>query len=250
MTAKTNDNEPMRLNRYLALLGVGSRRACDDMIAAGRVMVDNRRVTTAGTRVVPGQNRVSVDGARVESPQQPLVLLLNKPLGVVCTVSDEFGRPTVLDLCKRYARKRRLFPVGRLDINTTGVILLTNDGILCYRLTHPRYQIPRIYVVRVHGLVNDRKLLRLEQLSSSRRRTEKRGVGVRFVKEIGRESILKITLHEGHNRQVRKMCESVGLKVTQLRRVQFGPITIRKMPLGACRPLEPGEMEKLRRATC
>lgn len=249
MTTNKNDTEPIRLNRYLAMLGVGARRACDDMIAAGRVKVDNQTVKTAGMRVVPGKNKVSVDGSPVESPPRPLVLLLNKPLGVVSTVSDPFDRPTVLDLCKRYARKRRLFPVGRLDINTTGAILLTNDGMLCYRLTHPRYQIPRIYVVRVHGLVNDRKLTRLDKLARPRRGSGKGWTGVRFVKEVGRESILKVTLREGRNRQVRKMCESVGLKIVQLKRVQFGPITIRKLPLGACRPLETRELEKLNRLT-
>lgn len=249
MTTKTNDTEPIRLNRYLAMMGAGSRRACDELIAAGRVMIDNRRVTSAGMRIVPGRDRVTVDGRAVESPPRPLVLLLNKPQGVVSTASDPFGRPTVLDLCKRYTRKRRLFPVGRLDVNTTGLILLTNDGMLCYRLTHPRHQIPRVYFVRVRGLVDDRKLARMETLSSSRRRAEGGGSAVRFVKEIGRESVLRITLREGRNRQVRKMCESVGLGVVHLKRVQFGPITIRKMPLGACRPLEPGELEQLRRLT-
>ncbi|MEJ2720626.1 MAG: pseudouridine synthase [bacterium] len=249
MTAKTNDTEPIRLNRYLAMMGVGSRRACDDLIAAGRVMVDNERVTSAGMRVVPGRNRVKVDGRVVESPPRPLVLILNKPQGVVSTASDPFGRPTVLDLCKRYARKRRLFPVGRLDVNTTGLILLTNDGMLCYRLTHPRYQIPRVYVARVRGQLDDRKLARMERLSSSRRRPQGSPGAVRVVKEMGRESVLRITLHEGRNRQVRKMCESVGLRVVELKRVQFGPITIRKTPLGACRPLEPGELEQLERLT-
>ncbi|UCH82871.1 MAG: rRNA pseudouridine synthase [Candidatus Latescibacterota bacterium] len=249
MTVNPSDTETIRLNRYLAMLGVGARRACDDIIVAGRVKVDNRTVRVVGTRVVPGQNRVSVDGVPVENPQRPVVVLLNKPLGVVSTVSDPLQRPTVVDLCRRYARKRRLYPVGRLDINTTGAILLTNDGMLCYRLTHPRYQISRIYVVRVRGLVNERKLNRLDKLAMPRRSSGAQWTGVRFAKEIGRESLLRITLREGRNRQVRKMCESVGLKVIQLKRVQFGPITIRKLPLGACRPLEKGELDKLKQLT-
>jgi 23S rRNA pseudouridine2605 synthase len=139
--------------------------------------------------------------------------------------------------------------VGRLDINTTGAILLTNDGMLCYRLTHPKYEVPRVYMARVHGYVSDRKLARLEKLALPRLASRKRSNNVRLIKEIGHESILRITLREGRNRQVRRMCDSVGLKVVRLKRIQFGPIVIRKLPLGSCRPLETGELEKLRRLT-
>ena len=245
---KTSDTDPIRLNRFVAMLGAGARRACDEMITAGRVEVDGRRVTDPATRVVPGVNHVRVDGKSLSSPGQPLVLVLNKPLGVVSTVTDPYGRPTVLELCKKYTRKRRLFPVGRLDVNTTGLILLTNDGMLCYRLTHPRYQIPRTYQVRVRGTMNERKLVELQKLASPKRQSqEKPAPAVSLVRQMNRETILQVTLREGKNRQVRKMCESVGVRVVKLRRIKFGPLSIRNLPLGAVRPLERKELESLSR---
>jgi len=248
MKKTPSDIEPIRLNRFLAMIGVGARRACDEVIASGRVKVDGRRVREPGGRVVLGVNRVSLDDTPLENPPRPIVLLLNKPLGFVSTVTDPMGRPTILDLCKRYTRKRRLFPVGRLDINTTGAILLTNDGMLCYRLTHPRYEIRRVYNVRVRGVLDDRKFRRLVKLSTPRRRNAEAHPAVDLVKRLGKETILRITLREGRNRQVRWICETAGLRVVQLRRLQFGPITIRRLPLGAVRPLEKRETEQLRRA--
>lgn len=246
--AKKTDTDPIRLNRFVAMLGAGARRACDEMITAGRVKVDGRRVTDPATRVVPGVNRVSVDGKSLSAPGQPLVLVLNKPLGVVSTVSDPYGRPTVLELCKKYARRRRLFPVGRLDVNTTGLILLTDDGMLCYRLTHPRYEIPRTYHVRVRGTMNERKLVELQKLATPGRQSQETAApAVSLVRQMNRETILQVTLREGKNRQVRKMCESVGVRVVKLRRIKFGPLSIRNLPLGAVRPLEKKELERLNR---
>lgn len=248
MNKTPDDIESIRLNRFLAMIGIGARRACDEVIASGRVKVDGRPVRDAGRRVVPGVNSVSLDHTPLENPPRPIVLLLNKPLGVVSTVTDPMGRPTILDLCKRYTRKRRLFPVGRLDINTTGAILLTNDGMLCYRLTHPRYEIRRVYSVRVRGHLDSQKLRRLIKLAAPRRRSAEVQPAVDLVKKLGKESILRITLREGRNRQVRRICETAGLRVVQLKRLQFGPITIRRLPLGSVRPLEKRETEQLRRA--
>lgn len=230
------------------MLGVGSRRDCDGVIAAGRVKIDGEPVREPGVRVIPGVTRVDLDGAPLVNLPRPVVLLLNKPPGYVSTVSDPMGRPTVLDLCKRVASGRRLFPVGRLDINTTGVMLLTNDGALCYRLTHPRFQIARVYVVRVRGLVDEQKLRRLIRMGGRRMGGGAGPRPVELVKALGKETILRVTLHEGRHRQVRRMCESVGLRVVSLKRVQFGPITVRKLPLGAVRPLERKEIERLRHA--
>ena len=244
---KTSDRPTIRLNRFLAMLGVGSRRACDDIILAGRVVVDGRRVKEPGIQVVPGITRVSLDKSPLSNPPRRMVLLLNKPAGVMSTVSDPEGRPTVLDFCKRYARKRRLFPVGRLDFNSTGLILLTNDGSLCYRLTHPRFEIPRTYQVRVRGFMSPRKLARLTRMALESVRVKKPREPVAILKRGERESVLKITLHEGKNRQVRRMCETVGLRVVRLRRVGYGPISIRKLPLGSVRPLEPKELQSLER---
>jgi pseudouridine synthase len=205
------------------------------------------RATDLSTRVVPGVSRITIDRVSLGRPPRPLVLLLNKPTGVVSTVSDPFGRPTVLDMCKKYARSRRLFPIGRLDINTTGLILLTNDGELCYRLTHPRFEIARTYHVRVRGLINEKKLVGLRKLASPLHRSRNSRSSVELLKQLNRESVLNITLREGRNRQVRRMCESMGLRVVKLRRVRFGPLTVRGLPLGAVRPLEKAEMEGLRR---
>jgi pseudouridine synthase len=164
-------------------------------------------------------------------------------------VSDPENRPTVIDLCKQYARKRRLFPVGRLDINTSGVILLTNDGMLCYRLTHPQFEIQRVYTVKVRGLVDERRLRRLRRMAAGARRNAPADHTVEYLRTAGKVSTLKITLREGRNRQVRKMCEGVGLRVVQLKRVRFGPVSVRKLPLGSARPLEKKELDRLVRLT-
>ncbi len=230
------------------MLGVGSRRDCDQVAISGRVKIDGRPVREPGVRVVPGETKVTLDGAPLVNPPQRIVLLLNKPLGYVSTVSDPIGRPTVLDLCKHVVRGHRVFPVGRLDVNTTGAILLTNDGMLCYRLTHPKFGIARVYMVRVRGHVDGERLRRLARQGGKLAFGSGARSPVELVKDLGKETILRITLHEGRYRQVRRMCEAVGLRVVRLKRVQFGPVTIRKLPLGAVRPLEPKEIERLRRA--
>jgi pseudouridine synthase len=230
------------------MVGVGSRRECDEIIAAGRVKVDGGVVRDAGTRVTAGASRVALDGVPLSNPQERVVLLLNKPAGFVSTASDPLGRPTVLDLCRGYARRYRLFPVGRLDVNTTGAILITNDGLLCYRLTHPRFGVARIYMVRVRGIVDEQRLKRLGRLSGWRAGAGAWREPVVMVKSLGKECILRVTLREGKHRQVRRMCEAVGLRVVRLKRVQFGPVTIRKLPLGGVRPLDSKEIMKLYRA--
>ena len=248
------------------MVGVASRRDCDEIIVQGRVTVDGKRVSSPGVRVQPGVSRVTVDKLPIQQPTRPIVLILNKPTGVVSTANDPDGRPTVIDLCRAYAKRRRLFPVGRLDINTTGLLLLTNDGMLCYRLTHPRFEIPRTYHVRVRGIVDARRLARLaRQIGGGRRSDRPAGranakgrqrpkgeraeqqSNVQLVKDLGREAIIKITLYEGRNRQVRKMCEAVGLRVVSLKRVKFGPLSVRGVPAGSVRPLEPKELERLYR---
>jgi len=237
----------VRLQQFLAQLGVASRRACADLIAAGRVRVGGRVVRAPGERVVPGRDAVTVDGAALTRPPRRTVLLLHKPTGVVSTVVDPAGRPTVTDLCRRYARRTRLYPVGRLDINTTGALLVTNDGLLCYRLTHPRYGVVRVYQAWVRGAFDARKLSRLRGMAGAPRRAPGGGAraGAEVVKAMEGKTVLRITLQEGRNRQVRRMCEAVGLRVTRLARLSFGPVTIRGLPLGAVRPLEPGELRKL-----
>jgi 23S rRNA pseudouridine2605 synthase len=254
-TSKTEMNkpEPIRLNRFLAQLGVGSRRSCDDLIAAGKVIVDGKRVKRPGIKVVPGVNSVSVDGFKVERPARPTVLLLHKPTGVVSTVSDPENRPTVIDFCRKYGARKRLFPVGRLDVNTTGALLITNDGLLCYRLTHPSFEISKTYMVRVRGGYNDMKLARLQKMAGCDKNEKHPGRGgkpaVSLVKRLDKVTVLRITITEGRNRQVRNMCEAVGLRIVKLKRTNFGPISIRSLPLGSIRPLTKSELERLHNLT-
>ncbi len=165
-----SDADSIRLNRFLAQLGVASRRACDALIAAGRVRVDGRVVKEPGTRVNPGESSIEFDGARLGRPPKRVVLILNKPKGFVSTVTDPEGRPTVLDLCGPLGKRQRLFPVGRLDVNTTGALLMTNDGFLCFRLTHPRFGIARVYQVRVRGQLDEARVRRLEKMAASEAR--------------------------------------------------------------------------------
>jgi len=247
-------DDSVRLNRYLAQVGVGSRRACDDIIRSGRVVVDGSCVRAPGRRIEPRVTDVRVDGTPVSRPARPIVLLLHKPVGVISTVNDPGGRPTVVDLCRRYSKSMRLFPVGRLDVNTTGALLITNDGNLCYRLTHPRFGVPKTYVARVRGIVTTRTIERLRRMSGGRTRAGSTGsagrqnrAGAELTHTEGRTSTIRITLLEGRNRQVRRMCETVGLRVAKLKRVQFANVSIRKLPVGSVRPLESRELKALRR---
>jgi 23S rRNA pseudouridine2605 synthase len=241
-------DEPVRLNRYLAMVGVASRRSCDRIVQEGRVTVNGVVERSPGRRIRPGEDRVALDGKPLDGVPRRVVLLVHKPRGVVTTVSDPAGRPTVIELCRRFRHTGRLFPVGRLDINTTGALLLTNDGWLCYRLTHPRFGVPRIYRVRVHGRFDEKKRRWLERLGSEGQQDPKRRAQVRLVHLRGKHAVLEVTLREGRNRQVRRMCERAGLIVEDLVRVAFGPISIRGLPEGMVRPLTKKEMENLERA--
>ncbi|MDH4037320.1 MAG: rRNA pseudouridine synthase [Candidatus Krumholzibacteria bacterium] len=257
-----SDADSIRLNRFLAQLGVASRRACDSLIAAGRVRVDGRVVREPGTRVNPGESSIEFDGARLGRPPKRVVLILNKPKGFVSTVTDPEGRPTVLDLCGPLGKRQRLFPVGRLDVNTTGALLMTNDGFLCFRLTHPRFGIARVYQVRVRGQLDEARVRRLEKMAASearvarktkpepgRRQAPKPQPAVEVVARLEKEAVMRVTLLEGRNRQVRRMCEAVGLRVVALKRLSFGSISVRKMPVGAVRELTTRELSRLDQAT-
>jgi 23S rRNA pseudouridine2605 synthase len=217
------------------------------------VRIDGKIVRELGTKIVPGEHAVTVDGKPVARPPRRLVFLMHKPKGYVSTVSDPEGRPTVIDLMRSVARRQRLFPVGRLDVNTTGALLITNDGELCYRLTHPRFGIARVYQVRVRGDVSDAQLRRLLRLAQEGVRDYEQPrasrPAVEVVKQLQKEAILKVTLLEGRNRQVRLMCETVGLWVVELKRLSFGPVSIRKLPLGGIRPLEKRELDRLNALT-
>ena len=229
----------MRLARYLAHAGVASRRAAEKLIAEGRVSVGGEAVTDPA-RDVDEASGVEVDG-RAVAPEPREVWLVNKPAGVVSTASDTHGRPIVTELVES---DRRLYPVGRLDAATTGLILLTNDGELADRLTHPRYGVERVYRARVAPApVSERALRRLRdgiELDDGRTRP----AGVRQPEP----GVLELTLREGRKRQVRRMCEAIGHPVEELVRVAFGPLRLGSLAPGEGRRLTPAEVERLRKA--
>jgi pseudouridine synthase len=234
-------SESTRLNRFLAQAGVASRRGSDTLIAERRVAIDGVIVETAGARVDPGQV-VTVDGREVTA-ERHVYLMLNKPSGYVTTAADEQGRQTVLDLVKV---PQRVFPVGRLDLTTTGLLLLTNDGDLAMRLTHPRYGVEKTSRALVKGNVTPTELERLEfgvELDDGPTAPAK----ARIVGGDKGGSVLEITIHEGRNRQVRRMCEAIDHPVRALRRTAFGPLRLGVMREGATRPLDANELEALQK---
>jgi 23S rRNA pseudouridine2605 synthase len=230
----------VRLAKYLAHAGVASRRASEQLVFAGRVTVGGD-VVRDPARDVDGSLPVAVDGRPVRvSSGQRAVYAVHKPRGVVSTVSDPQGRPTVVSLVPS---ARRLYPVGRLDADTTGLILLTDDGELAHRLTHPSFEVPRTYHAKVrHAPVREEALQRLRagvELEDGRTAPAR-------VKRLAPDR-LEITIHEGRKRQVRRMCEAVGHPVIGLERVRFGPLWLGKLEAGRYRRLTAIEIEKLRR---
>jgi 23S rRNA pseudouridine2605 synthase len=242
----------MRLAKHLAHAGVASRRAAEGLIAQGRVRVDGEAARDPA-REVDEHSRVEVDGRLLTGAEPRVVYVLHKPVGVLSTASDPHGRPTVLELL---GEERRLYPVGRLDADSSGLILLTNDGELAHRLTHPSYEVPKTYRVRVGGgpvgaraLTALRTGVELEDgptAPADVRRLARRGS--RSAGESGGD-VLELTIREGRNRQVRRMCEAVGHPVLALQRVAFGPLRLGALEPGAHRRLGEAELRSLREAT-
>jgi len=236
--------EMERLQKYLAHAGVASRRKCEELIVAGRVSVNGETVTALGTQVDPQRDRVAVDGRPITPPRRHRYLLLNKPRGVLSTARDPHGRRTVLDLVPS---ERRLYPVGRLDMDSEGLLLLTDDGELAQRLTHPRYEHDRAYEVWVDGRPSQTTLQRLREgielqdgptwpAEVAVQRRESGGTWLRFV------------IHEGRKRQLRRMCEAVGHPVRRLVRVAMGPLALGELTQGQYRALTRQEQQALRKA--
>ena len=239
LPAGTNQKN-MRLAKHLAHSGVASRRASEELIFAGRVHVDGE-VVTDPARDVTGDERIQVDGEKVASaPAVRVVYALNKPAGVVSTASDTHDRPTVVDLV-RVPGDRRLYPIGRLDADSTGLILLTDDGDLAHRLTHPKFGVPKTYIAHVSGnRVSDGALKRLRSgIELEDGRTAPADVRRLSARE------LELTIHEGKKRQVRRMCDAVGHPVRSLRRIRFGSLHIGRLAEGQSRRLLPAEIEAL-----
>jgi 23S rRNA pseudouridine2605 synthase len=240
------DPDLSRLQKALAAAGVASRRTCEAMIADGRVSVNGRVVRELGTRVDPKLDTLAVDGIPVGAaePVKPVYIMLNKPIGYVSTVSDPHASKTVLDLLSQV--EERVYPVGRLDADSSGLLLLTNDGDFANRLTHPRYHVPKIYRVRVRGFVGRDVAIRLSDgIDLPEGRTAPSDL--RFVEyhEPTQSSVIDITLYEGRNRQVRRMMETVGHPVRELTRIAFGNLRLKGLLPGTWRKLRPEEVESL-----
>lgn len=233
----------MRLQKYLAACGAASRRAAERLIQEGRVTVDGQVVTAMGVQVEPGQT-VCLDGHVLEPEAQKYYLMYHKPAGEVSTASDPEGRATVMD---RFADfPARLYPVGRLDYDSEGLLLLTNDGELTRRMLHPSSQVDKVYLARVSHRVTPAEAHRLEKgvLVDGRVTAQAKA---KLLKVTPLYTDMLVTIHEGRNRQVRKMVEQIGHQVVMLRRIRFGPLALGDLPRGMWRELQPEELLALRK---
>lgn len=239
-----------RLQKILSTAGVASRRLSEELILQGRVSVNGTTVRELGTKADPSVDEIKVDGRRIKTEQRKRYVLLNKPRGYITTRSDPQGRPTVMDLVKGV--KEYIYPVGRLDYDSEGLLLLTNDGELAARLTHPRHEVEKVYEARVKGVPDDRTLDRLARgVPIEGRRTAPARIRASepFVKGSGEQTIVEIAIHEGRQRQVRNMFDAVGHPVVRLKRVRIGPIEDPHIPVGHWRDLTPQEVAKLERVS-
>jgi len=235
------------LQKILAQAGYGSRRACEQLILQGRVRINGQVVTQLGVQADPQCDVIEVDGKRVQLSEEHTYILLHKPAGVVTTRRDAHAARTVMDLLQGVSAA--VFPVGRLDADTTGALLLTDDGELAYRLTLPRYGVPKTYLVEVRGEVGEEALRRLREgvLLEDGMTAPAQVQKVRYLAG-RRTTLLGLTIHEGRKRQVKRMCMAVGHPVVRLHRERFGHLTLHQLPVGAWRYLTDEEIVALRRA--
>jgi len=232
-----------RLHKVMAACGAGSRRQCETFIAEGRVEVDGEIVDRPGVQVDPATQEIRFDGRRLR-PRAKRYYLLNKPRGVICSQRGDPDRPRAVDLLPPEVADERLYTVGRLDVESEGALLLTNDGELCHRVTHPSFAIAKTYRVEVDGVPDAETLAKMRRgVWLSEGRTG--GLEVRVLKRWGKRSLLQVTLTEGMNREVRRVCARFGHEVRRLQRVSIGPIRLGRLPVGEARPLRPAELAKL-----
>jgi len=236
-----------RLQKILSQAGVASRRASEQLMLEGRVTVNGTTIRELGTKADPARDDIRVDGRRVKVVEHHRYLLLNKPRGYVTTRSDPQQRPTVIDLLRGV--REYVYPVGRLDFDSEGLLLLTNDGDLAARLTHPSHGVARVYEARVLGVPDAHDLDRLSRgFSLGGQRTRPAEVKLLPLRREANEATILITIREGRNRQVRNMCEAIGHPVNRLQRVAIGPIRDARLKPGHWRELTPAEVERLRKA--
>lgn len=232
----------MRLQKYMALCGVASRRKSEEIITAGRVKVNDKITLEMGTKINPKKDIVKVDDRVIREEKNMIYIMLNKPMGYVTTLKDEKRRRTVIDLIEDVSE--RIYPVGRLDADTTGLLLLTNDGDLTYKLTHPSSEIIKRYIAIVEGVPNRMELEAFRNgIMLEGRKTAK--ASVKIAKRYEDESILDISIHEGRNRQIKKMCERINHPVKKLKRVALGELEIGGLDVGNWRYLNEEELEYL-----
>ena len=233
-------NMEERLQKYLAECGIASRRKCEEYIIQGKVQVNGKTITELGVKVNPEKDKITFEGKNVKQEERKVYILLNKPIGYVTTSDEQFGRDKVLDLVKV---RERVVPVGRLDMYTSGALILTNDGDFVYKVTHPKHEITKTYTVTVKGIIKNEEV---EQLRKGVKIDDytTRPAKVKILKTDEEKDIsrLEITIHEGKNRQVRKMCEAVGRKVLALHRTKIGNIGVKDLPLGKWRYLRDDEV--------
>lgn len=242
MPSAPNSAESVRLQVALARCGFGSRRACEEFIEAGRVSVNGTVVTSVGQKVNLRQDKVLVDDEAIR-PERPAYYMVNKPKGMLCTNRDPAGRPRVIDLFPKKAG--RVFPIGRLDENTVGLILVTNDGEMSHLLAHPRFRVPKVYQVQVAGNPTQETLKQLREglyFSDGRFKVER----VKRIGRRGKSTILEVMIKEGRNREIRRLFARIGHKVMKLERVGFGPLQLRGVAVGRARPLTREEVKLLK----
>lgn len=237
--------EIVRLQKYIAMCAVASRRKAEELISSGAVCVNGKTITQLGTKVEIGADKVCVNGKEIKAVQKKYYIMLNKPEGYVSTVHDQFDRPAVTELLSEEI-KTRLFPVGRLDYDTSGLLLLTNDGDFAYKVTHPKFNVEKTYIAHIRGglsvsaLTRLRRGIKLENFTTSPAKVE-------ILDSRDGCSVVKITIHEGKNRQVRKMFAAVGCSVTALERISIGTVLLGNLPLGRWRHLTSHEVGYLTR---
>ena len=236
-------NMEERLQKYLAECGIASRRKCEEYIIQGKVQVNGKTITELGVKVNPEKDKITFEGKNVKQEERKPYILLNKPIGYVTTSDEQFGRDKVLDLVKV---RERVVPVGRLDMYTSGALILTNDGDFVYKVTHPKHEIRKTYTVTVKGIIKNEEV---EQLRKGVKIDDytTRPAKVKILKTDEEKDIsrLEITIHEGKNRQVRRMCESVGRRVIALHRSKIGNIGVKDIELGKWRYLKDFEVKTL-----
>ena len=233
-----------RLQIYLAQAGVASRRKCEEYIEQGRVKVNGKTITELGTKVNPETDKVEFDNKLISKQNEEYTyILLNKPIDYVTTVKDQFNRNTVLDLVKV---NKRLVPVGRLDMFTSGALILTDDGDFVYKITHPKHEITKTYTVTLKGIVTKEDVKKLENgVDIGDFTTSKARVKILKTDEETNKSRLEITIHEGKNRQIRRMCEAIDKKVLALHRSKIGNIGVKDLKIGTWRYLKKSEVDEL-----